>query len=183
MAGGVRWSWTDGKSGSSSTFQKDRIEKIKEKIDGAALTVVSVEKSAKHKNAPGLYDLTELQRDANKKFGFSAKETLNIMQRLYENHKAVSYTHLYFFQKQLRRSDSNDFTIFHNRILCGNRLHIGHNMCGNKDNFILCHFRKQVAETSPLTGVKAAGRLIQYKNIGIIQQCLSNPYTPLCAAG
>lgn len=72
MAGGVRWSWTDGKSGSSSTFQKDRIEKIKEKIDGAALTVVSVEKSAKHKNAPGLYDLTELQRDANKKFGFSA---------------------------------------------------------------------------------------------------------------
>lgn len=63
MAGGVRWSWTDGKSGSSSTFQKDRIEKIKEKIDGAALTVVSVEKSAKHKNAPGLYDLTELQRE------------------------------------------------------------------------------------------------------------------------
>ena len=91
MAGGVRWSWTDGKSGSSSTFQKDRIEKIKEKIDGAALTVVSVEKSAKHKNAPGLYDLTELQRDANKKFGFSAKETLNIMQRLYENHKVLTY--------------------------------------------------------------------------------------------
>ena len=91
MAGGVRWSWTDGKSGGSSTFQKDRIEKIKEKIDGAALTVVSVEKSAKHKNAPGLYDLTELQRDANKKFGFSAKETLNIMQRLYENHKVLTY--------------------------------------------------------------------------------------------
>ena len=37
------------------------------------------------------YDLTELQRDANKKFGFSAKETLNIMQRLYENHKVLTY--------------------------------------------------------------------------------------------
>lgn len=91
MAGGIRWSWMDTKSGSSTSFQKDRIEKIRDKIDGAALTVVSVEKSGKHKNAPGLYDLTELQRDANKKFGFSAKETLNIMQRLYENHKVLTY--------------------------------------------------------------------------------------------
>ena len=41
--------------------------------------------------SPGLYDLTELQRDANQKFGFSAKETLNIMQRLYENHKVLTY--------------------------------------------------------------------------------------------
>ena len=40
---------------------------------------------------PQLYDLTELQRDANKRFGFSAKETLNIMQRLYENHKVLTY--------------------------------------------------------------------------------------------
>lgn len=91
MAGGIRWSWMDTKSGSSTSFQKDKIEKIRDKIDGAALTVVSVEKSGKHKNAPGLYDLTELQRDANKKFGFSAKETLNIMQRLYENHKVLTY--------------------------------------------------------------------------------------------
>ena len=37
------------------------------------------------------HDLTELQRDANKRFGFSAKETLNIMQRLYENHKVLTY--------------------------------------------------------------------------------------------
>ena len=91
MAGGIRWSWMDTKSGSSTSFQKDKIEKIRDKIDGAALTVVSVEKNGKHKNAPGLYDLTELQRDANKKFGFSAKETLNIMQRLYENHKVLTY--------------------------------------------------------------------------------------------
>ena len=37
------------------------------------------------------YDLTELQRDANKKFGYSAKETLNIMQKLYEQHKVLTY--------------------------------------------------------------------------------------------
>ena len=41
--------------------------------------------------APGLYDLTTLQREANQKYGFSAKETLNIMQRLYENHKVLTY--------------------------------------------------------------------------------------------
>ena len=41
--------------------------------------------------APLLYDLTELQRDANKRFNYSAKETLNIMQRLYENHKVLTY--------------------------------------------------------------------------------------------
>ena len=35
--------------------------------------------------------MTELQRDANQRFGFSAKETLNIMQRLYENHKVLTY--------------------------------------------------------------------------------------------
>ena len=41
--------------------------------------------------APQLYDLTELQREANRKFNYSAKETLNIMQRLYENHKVLTY--------------------------------------------------------------------------------------------
>ncbi len=38
-----------------------------------------------------MYDLTELQRDANKRFGFSAKETLSIMQTLYERHKVLTY--------------------------------------------------------------------------------------------
>ena len=55
------------------------------------MVVEQVEKSAKKSFAPGLYDLTELQRDANRRFGFSAKETLNIMQRLYENHKVLTY--------------------------------------------------------------------------------------------
>ena len=41
--------------------------------------------------SPALYDLTALQRDANQRFGFLPKETLNIMQRLYENHKVLTY--------------------------------------------------------------------------------------------
>lgn len=90
-AGGVQWSWQDKKSGSFSTFTKERIEEIEQDIKGEKLVINAVEKAAKKSNAPGLYDLTELQRDANKKFGFSAKETLNIMQRLYENHKVLTY--------------------------------------------------------------------------------------------
>ena len=90
-ADGIVWTWQDQKSGSSRTFSKDRIQKIEEKVGGEKLTVDKVHKTTKKTYAPGLYDLTELQRDANKRFGFSAKETLDIMQRLYENHKVLTY--------------------------------------------------------------------------------------------
>lgn len=53
--------------------------------------VVEVAKTQKKTFAPQLYDLTELQRDANRKFGYSAKETLSILQGLYEHHKVVTY--------------------------------------------------------------------------------------------
>ncbi len=90
-AAGIRWSWQDKKSGSYRTFDKERTEKLKKELEGKALTMTSVEKVSKKQNAPGLYDLTELQRDASRRFGYSAKETLNIMQRLYENHKVLTY--------------------------------------------------------------------------------------------
>lgn len=90
-AAGIRWSWQDKKSGSYRTFDKERAEKLKKELEGKALTVTSVEKVSKKQNAPGLYDLTELQQDASRRFGYSAKETLNIMQRLYENHKVLTY--------------------------------------------------------------------------------------------
>lgn len=91
LAGKNRWTWQDKKSGSIRSFQKERMEEKKGAVKSDLLQVVSVDKSRKKTYAPGLYDLTELQRDANKKFGFSAKETLNIMQRLYENHKVLTY--------------------------------------------------------------------------------------------
>ena len=91
MAEGIRFTWQDKKSGSARSFSKERIEALKQKMQGAPLLIKEVEKKAKKTYAPALYDLTELQRDANKKFGFSAKETLNIMQRLYENHKILTY--------------------------------------------------------------------------------------------
>ena len=87
----VKWTWRDEKTKSFRTFSRERAEQIKGRLENAALEITSVEKKAKKTMAPGLYDLTTLQREANLKNGFSAKETLNIMQRLYENHKVLTY--------------------------------------------------------------------------------------------
>lgn len=91
LAQGIRFTWQDKKGGSTRSFSRERLEKIQQAAEKESLVITSVEKTGKKTYAPGLYDLTELQRDANKKFGFSAKETLNIMQRLYENHKVLTY--------------------------------------------------------------------------------------------
>lgn len=87
----VKWTWRDEKTKSFRTFSRERAEQIKGRLENAALEITNVEKKAKKTMAPGLYDLTTLQREANLKYGFSAKETLNIMQRLYENHKVLTY--------------------------------------------------------------------------------------------
>ncbi|EOT49493.1 DNA topoisomerase III [Enterococcus sulfureus ATCC 49903] len=51
----------------------------------------SIKEKTKKEYAPLLYDLTELQQEANARYGFSAKKTLSIVQSLYEFHKIVSY--------------------------------------------------------------------------------------------
>lgn len=66
-------------------------EKIAESAKGKKSTVAKVEKTAKKTPPPAAYDLTELQRDANKKYGYSAKQTLSLMQSLYEYHKVLTY--------------------------------------------------------------------------------------------
>ncbi|HEY6696277.1 MAG TPA: DNA topoisomerase 3 [Solirubrobacteraceae bacterium] len=53
--------------------------------------ITKLETSTKKERAPLLYDLTSLQRDANTRFGFSARRTLAAAQRLYEEHKALTY--------------------------------------------------------------------------------------------
>lgn len=88
---GMTWNWQDGKSGSSRSFDKSRIQSIADKAEKDEMLITDVQRSIKKSYSPGLYDLTELQRDANRRFGYSAKETLNIMQRLYENHKVLTY--------------------------------------------------------------------------------------------
>lgn len=90
-AGSVKWNWQDKKSKSFRTFKKEQVLQIEKEANGKVLRIVQIEKKDKKFHAPGLYDLTTLQREANQRYGFSAKETLNIMQRLYENHKVLTY--------------------------------------------------------------------------------------------
>ena len=70
---------------------KSFVEKIAEETKNKKGTVAKVEKTAKKTPPPAAYDLTELQRDANKKYGYSAKQTLALMQSLYEYHKVLTY--------------------------------------------------------------------------------------------
>ncbi|HEY4996956.1 MAG TPA: DNA topoisomerase, partial [Solirubrobacteraceae bacterium] len=58
---------------------------------GRAGTITKLEKKEQREKAPMLYDLTTLQREANNRYGFSAKRTLAAAQRLYEEHKALTY--------------------------------------------------------------------------------------------
>lgn len=72
-------------------FQREKAEALKKEILGGEFKVTSVIRTEKQTPSPMLYDLTELQRDANKLYGYSPKQTLNIMQKLYEQHKALTY--------------------------------------------------------------------------------------------
>src|SRR5881409_1717081 len=68
-----------------------RAEDIAAKVSGADGVVESVERKEQSERAPLLYDLTSLQRDANRRFGFSARRTLQAAQSLYEGKKAITY--------------------------------------------------------------------------------------------
>ncbi|MDU4143121.1 MULTISPECIES: DNA topoisomerase III [Clostridium] len=83
-------SWVSPK-GNSNIFKEEVAKSILDKTKNSTGEVIDVTKSRKKKYSPALYDLTELQRDANKIWGYSAKQTLNIMQRLYENYKLLTY--------------------------------------------------------------------------------------------
>ncbi len=82
--------WTD-KNNNQRTFNQDFANDVLARIKGNDANIVDLNESVKKKYAPNLYDLTELQRDANKIWGYSAKQTLSIMQRLYENYKILTY--------------------------------------------------------------------------------------------
>lgn len=83
--------WKDKATGQTRIFNKEQADSILSKVAGQTGEIVEVRKDAKKELPPLAYDLTELQRDANRKYGYSAKQTLNIMQRLYESHKLVTY--------------------------------------------------------------------------------------------
>ncbi|PWA11977.1 DNA topoisomerase III [Pueribacillus theae] len=86
----IKLTWQDS-NGNSRSFNKEKIDAIVKSLGRQDAKIVAIDRKPKKIFAPGLYDLTELQRDANKFFGYSAKETLNIMQKLYEQHKVLTY--------------------------------------------------------------------------------------------
>src|ERR671920_1352858 len=69
----------------------DEAREIVDAVRGGAGTITKLEKTKRSEKAPLLYDLTSLQRDANTRFGFTARRTLAAAQRCYEEHKALTY--------------------------------------------------------------------------------------------
>lgn len=75
----------------TKTFDKSKCDKILNELKNKDFVLSNISRTKSTSYAPQLYDLTELQRDANKIYDFSAKETLSTMQSLYERHKVLTY--------------------------------------------------------------------------------------------
>ncbi|TFD99718.1 DNA topoisomerase III [Jeotgalibacillus salarius] len=88
-ADGLTLKWTDGKT--NQTFDQQKVDNLLEKTKGHEAVIKDVKKTPKKTFPKPLYDLTELQRDAHNRYHFSAKETLSVLQKLYEQHKLVTY--------------------------------------------------------------------------------------------
>ena len=76
---GLVLTWQDAGTGSHRSFDRGRMEGLAQELKGETAVVAEVKRTPKKTQPPLLYDLTELQRDANKRFNYSAKDTLNIM--------------------------------------------------------------------------------------------------------
>ncbi len=86
----MNFTW-EGNNGNQRIFKKETAQEIGQKIKNQKLLVKKVLRKEKKSYAPELYDLTTLQKEASKKYGFSPKKTLNLMQSLYEHHKVLTY--------------------------------------------------------------------------------------------
>lgn len=86
----LKFIWKD-KNNNTRTFDKEKCDKLRNTIKNDNLIITNIIRKKEKTYAPLLYDLTELQRDASNKFGYSAKETLSTMQTLYERHKVLTY--------------------------------------------------------------------------------------------
>lgn len=88
---GFKGVWFDRETKETKISDRPKAEEIAEKIKGKEGFVSNIENEKKKQVPPLLYDLTELQRDCNKKFGYSAQKTLDLVQSLYEKRKMVTY--------------------------------------------------------------------------------------------
>jgi DNA topoisomerase-3 len=89
--GNYRGVWFDKAVSETKLFDKEKAAAIARKVKGRDGFIQSVGKEEKKQLFPQLYDLTELQRDANRRYGFSAQRTLKTAQELYEKRKMITY--------------------------------------------------------------------------------------------
>jgi DNA topoisomerase III len=82
---------TAGKSRGPRIATEQEAVAIVQACEGEQGAITKLEKKEQREKAPMLYDLTTLQREANNRYGFSAKRTLAAAQRCYEEHKALTY--------------------------------------------------------------------------------------------
>jgi DNA topoisomerase-3 len=89
--GSFKGTWRSQNHQDTRIFDREKAEGIRQKTDGKTGKVARMKTVEKFEPQPLAYDLTELQRDANKRYGFSAKQTSSVLQKLYEQHKLVTY--------------------------------------------------------------------------------------------
>ena len=87
---GFTATWRDGQ-GQARIFDREKARALAGRLAGKEAVIRSLQRKRREAPPPAAYDLTELQRDANRKYAYSAKETLSMMQSLYENHKVLTY--------------------------------------------------------------------------------------------
>ena len=83
--------WVNPETGDTRCMDEARAHEIEAQVKGRPARVAEYEKELKRQLPPLLYDLTSLQREANKQLGLSAAQTLKIAQSLYEKHELITY--------------------------------------------------------------------------------------------
>jgi DNA topoisomerase-3 len=86
------YTWAFGSNKQTQVFNKDQVDQVFKKLNNSHEgKIISIQTTPKKQSAPPLFDLTELQKEGHRRFGWSAKETLTTLQALYERHKIVTY--------------------------------------------------------------------------------------------
>ncbi|MBP1933735.1 DNA topoisomerase III [Ammoniphilus resinae] len=83
--------WRSREKQDQRIFDEETANLLRNLVQGKTGHITEISSKQKSEAHPLAYDLTELQRDANRRYGFSAKQTSNVLQRLYERHKIVTY--------------------------------------------------------------------------------------------
>ncbi|AOT69744.1 DNA topoisomerase III [Geosporobacter ferrireducens] len=89
--GSYKGIWIDKENKESRIDSREKAEALAKKVLNQSGFVKDIESKKIVKKPPLLYDLTELQRDANKRYGYTAERTLTIAQGLYEKRKVITY--------------------------------------------------------------------------------------------